>query len=312
MTYEIDPELAALVPGLPDLGYADVAAGRALRHALAAQAPQYQAPVAVQVTDHRVAGDPGVSVPVRIYAPAGRSLPSPAFVFIHGGGFAFGSIEISHGYCLRVAAETGAVVASLDYRLAPEHPFPAGLRDCAAVLGWLHAQAAALELDPTRIAVGGESAGGGLAAALSLIARDEGGPPIRFQLLSIPVLDDRLGTPSAITYVDTPLWNRANATLSWGYYLGGMSGDAVPGTAAPARATDLRGLPPAYLSVCQFDPSRDEAIDYAQRLAQAGVATELRLHPGTFHGCKALTTAVSERMLAAELAALRRGLDIAG
>ena len=181
---------------------------------------------------------------------------------IHGGGFVIGSVEAEHAGAALTAIDTGAVVVSVDYRLAPEHPYPAGLHDCYAALSYLHAEADALGVDPARVALSGASAGGGLAAATALLARDRGGPAICFQLLPIPELDDRLETPSMGTFVDSPLWNRPLAVQSWQAYLGPLYGSAdVPAYAAPARADDLAGLPPAYISTAENDPLRDEGID---------------------------------------------------
>jgi acetyl esterase/lipase len=178
------------------------------------------------------------------------------------------------------------VVASVEYRLAPEHPFPAGLEDCYAGLTWLAAHADELGVDPARIAIHGISAGGGLCAALALLARDRGGPAIAFQYLGVPEVDDRLETRSARDFVDTPVWNRPRAEISWDSYLGpGRRGGAdVSPYAAPARATDLSGLPPALVIVGGADGFRDEDIEYATRLLQAGVPTELHVYPGAYHG----------------------------
>jgi acetyl esterase len=171
------------------------------------------------------------------------------------------------------------VVVSVEYRLAPEDPFPAGLEDCYAALVWLHESAAELGVDGDRIAVVGRSAGGGLAAALALVTRDRHGPALCFQCLAIPELDDRLDTPSMQAFVDTPLWNRPLAEASWRHYLGDDRSDVSP-YAAPARATDLSGLPPAYVSTMEFDPLRDEGIAYANAHARrrAGRAPHLPGH----------------------------------
>jgi acetyl esterase/lipase len=185
------------------------------------------------------------------------------------------------------------VVVSVDYRLAPENPFPAGLEDCYAALSWFSTHAAELGVDPERIAIHGGSAGGGLCAALALLARDRSGPSIAFQYLGIPELDDRLTTSSMTTFVDTPMLNRPTAIHSWDAYLGPgrRSTDNVPPYAAPARATDLTGLPPAYISAMEFDPLRDEDIAYATALLAAGVPVELHLFPGTYHGSSVIANA---------------------
>jgi acetyl esterase/lipase len=165
-------------------------------------------------------------------------------------------------------------------------------------------------VDPARIAVAGQSAGGGLAAATALLARDRGGPALRFQLLEIPELDDRLDTPSMRAFTDTPLWNRPNAEWSWRHYLGPDHVAETSAYAAPARARDLAGLPPAYVSTMEFDPLRDEGITYALRLLQAGVQVELHSHPGTFHGSALIAGAeVSQRGAREVVEALRRALS---
>jgi len=240
-----------------------------------------------------------------------RSGGRPALLDIHGGGFVVGSYDMEHAFATAIARDLGAVVATPDYRLAPEHPFPAGVDDCYATLQWMHAQAATLGIDLTRLAVGGQSAGGGLAAAIALLARDRGGPALCFQFLGIPELDHRLETTSMRTFVDTPMWHRANAVKSWRYYLGPDCTDVSP-YASPAIAPDLHGLPPAYVTTMEFDPLRDEGILYALRMMEAGVSVELHSYPGTFHGSAMMPTAAVSRRAAAELlVALRRGLGIA-
>jgi len=249
-------------------------------------------------------------VPIRIYTPVTASSQSrPALVEIHGGGFLTGSIEMMDVWCQHVAASIDAVVVSVEYRLAPENPFPAGIEDCYAALRYTAEHAHELGIDASRIAIGGQSAGGGLAAGTALMARDRGGPALCFQLLEIPELDDRLETPSMLSFTDTPLWNRPNAEWSWKHYLGPQHGGEVSPYAAPARAKDLAGLPPAYVSTMEFDPLRDEGIEYALGLLRAGVAVELHSYPGTFHGSSLLpNAAVSQRGAAEVFDALRRAL----
>jgi acetyl esterase len=198
------------------------------------------------------------------------------------------------------------VLISVGYRLAPEHRFPAALDDAYAVLCWTARHAAELGIDPERVAVGGHSAGAGLAAAVALRARDQQGPPIRYQLLNQPELDDRQETWSARQFTDTPWMTRDKLAATWRHYLG--STPASP-YAAPARAVDLSGLPPAYIATAEFDPLRDEGITYALRLLQAGVAVELHQWAGTFHGSQAILSAeVSQRQIAELGAALRRAM----
>jgi acetyl esterase/lipase len=211
-----------------------------------------------------------------------------------------------------LARELGVVVVSVDYRLAPEHPFPAGIEDCYAALVWLHDHADELGVDTARIAVNGGSAGGGLAAGLALLARDRGGPRLCFQYLGIPELDDRLDTPSMHRFHDTPMWARPAAEKSWEWYLGDAHGrDDVSPYAAPARATDVAGLPPTYISTMEYDPLRDEGILYALKLLEAGVSVELHSFPGTFHGSAIVTgAAVSRRATVESMTVWRRALGL--
>jgi acetyl esterase/lipase len=236
--------------------------------------------------DRMVAGSEGApDVAIRIFRPtASASEPRPCVFEIHGGGFITGDLEMMDPWCQRVAGEIGAVVVATSYRLAPENPFPAGVEDCYASLCWTAANAEELGIDPDRLAIAGQSAGGGLAAACALMARDRGGPKLCFQLLEIPELDDRLETPSMLAFDDTPLWNRPNAVWSWKHYLGPDHKGEVSPYAAPSREQDLSGLPPAYVSTMEFDPLRDEGILYALGMLQAGVSVELHSLPGTFHG----------------------------
>jgi acetyl esterase/lipase len=190
-----------------------------------------------------------------------------------------------------------------------EWPFPAPLEDVYSGLVWLHDNADELEIDPSSIVVHGISAGAGLAAATALVARDRGGPGIRLQFLMTPMLDDRLSSESRLQFVDTPGFTRGDAHVCWNAYLGQATGGDVSPYTAPARAADLSDLPPAYISVAEFDPLRDEAIGYAQSLLQSGVAVELHLFPGTFHGSSAVQSAmVSRRQWSDEVAVLRNAM----
>lgn len=303
----LDPELRGVVELLPQDGDAfdDIPAAREM---FAAWLPAGPVPGEedLDISDEEVDG-----VPLRIYRPrresAADAVDLPGILYLHGGGFCIGSIETEHAGAVALAHEVGAVVVSVDYRLAPEHPYPAGLEDCYTGLTRL----AQLDgVDPARLAVHGQSAGGGLAAATALLARDRGGPGLRFQSLGIPELDDRLETPSMEAFTDTPMWNRRQAAKSWEYYLGGRPAD---GYAAPARAEDLGGLPPAYVVTCELDPLRDEGIIYAMRLLAAGVSVELHTFPGAFHGAMVVPSAAVVQRMQDELGAvLRRALAPAG
>ncbi|WP_410538830.1 alpha/beta hydrolase [Streptomyces sp. KL2] len=312
--HRFDPELAAALPLIPEVELLDLDAARA------AQAGQVAAAVAAADTAGVDVGEIGVPGPagapgvrLRLYRPQGVHGPLPAVYGMHGGGFMLGSPDVDHDWNLLLCRELRVVVASVDYRLAPEHPFPAPLEDCYAGLCGLVERSGELGVLPDRIALWGDSAGAGLAAGLALLARDRGGPAVCFQHLCSPALDDRLSTPSARRFTDTPVWNRRNAAISWDAYLGhGVRGTAdVSPYAAPARAgvMALAGLPPAYVSVMEFDPLRDEGIDYARALLAAGVSAELHLLPGTFHGAWAVEhAAVIRRATAEAVAVLGRAL----
>jgi acetyl esterase len=296
----ISPELAQFIPLFPPADLADPVTARKNLAELAAASPAPDT-AGMRIEDHAVPADPDVAV--RIYRPRQAQ---GCIVWLHGGGFVMGDLETEHPWAVRVADSSGAVVVSVGYRLAPEQRFPAALDDAYTVLTWAARHATELGIDPGRIAVGGHAAGAGLAAAVSLRARDQQGAPISFQLLSQPELDDRQETWSARNFTDTPFMTRGKVTASWRHYLG--SAPATP-YAAPARADDLSGLPPAYITTAELDPNRDEAIDYAQRLLQAGVPVELHQWAGTFHGSQAILSAeVSQRQIAELGAALRRGL----
>jgi len=316
MTYNFDPEFTDIIAALPQMPFDDPVAARAGIEALSAAMNASVDLTGVQVDERDIPGpQQAPAVKVRIYTPAERAAqPSAALLYIHGGGFVVGSIDTEHASSAMLARKLGIAVISIEYRLAPEHPYPAGLEDCYAVLGWVHEHAAELRIDRARIGVFGQSAGGGLAAALALLTRDRNGPALCFQFLGIPELDDRLDTPSMRAFTDTPLWHRPNAILSWKYYLGTnyqAGADDVPAYAAPARAVDVSGLPPAYVSAMEFDPLRDEDVIYALKLMQAGVAVELHTYPGTFHGSSLVAhAAVSKRQQQEMLEVLRRGLKI--
>ena len=312
----IDPELAAMVDLLPKMDLADpVAARRAFEEILVAIRIDIPGIETLDIEDRMVPGredDP--DVPVRLYRPKGASAAGAGARHRDDPRGRLRDRQ-RRGRARRrgpSAIGTGAVVVSVDYRLAPEHPYPAGLHDCYAALRYLHAEADALGVDPERVALTGASAGGGLSAATALFARDRGGPAVCFQLLAIPELDDRLQTPSMQTFVDSPLWNRPLAVQSWQAYLGPLYGsDDVPAYAAPARSEDLSGLPPAYISTAENDPLRDEGITYAQRLLQAGVSVELHQFPGTFHGSALVTSAaVSKRAQRESALVLRQALGV--
>ena len=289
MNYDFDPELLPIVESLPELDPADALA---LRRAVGEAERTRAATVdtgGVAIEDGDLRGAPGApSVPYRLYRPE-HSPPEPmaGILLLHGGGFMVGTIDGEHGRAAWLTRELAAAVLVIDYRLAPEHPYPAALDDAWAALEWLHREAAALGVDASRLGVVGESAGGALAATLAIRCRDQQGPPLSVQALFNPSLDDRLETASMRAFTDTPLWTRALAESSWRHYLRDVRGE-VPATAAAARADDLSGLPPTYITCMEFDPLRDEALEYAGRLMASGVPVELHCFAGGFHGAGAL------------------------
>lgn len=228
----------------------------------------------------RIVDDDANGVGVRIYR--GGTEPAPAVIYCHAGGFALGNLDTDHRQCMELARRGRCTVVSVDYRLAPEHPYPAALQDAGTVLRWVHAEAAALGVDPARLAVAGSSAGAALAACL---AHPDGSlPPVVFQLLHQPVLDDRV-TGSKARFRASPAFDGEAAELMWRYYLGPAAGSAA---AVPARRPELAGLPPALITCAEIDPFRDEAIDYARRLLDAGVCTELHVFARACHGFDSL------------------------
>ncbi len=239
----------------------------------------------VDICDRLISGPAEApAVRVRLYKSADKTKGRPGVLYIHGGGYILGTPETTDFACYRMVKEIGCVVVSVDYRLAPETPYPGPLEDCYASLEWFAGNAEELGVDESRIAVAGGSAGGGLTAALCLLARDRKGPPICFQAPLYPMIDDRNITPSSFEFTDGRLWNRAKNEFGWEMYLGPLYKGDVPFYAAPARAADLSGLPPAYTLVGELDLFRDETIDYCARLLRAGVPTELHIYPGCYHG----------------------------
>jgi acetyl esterase/lipase len=311
------PELAAAA-ALPEPDVSDVPAARAASDAAADTANAALSYDGVEVKLLTVPGeDHAPDVPVRLLRPIGAHGALPVLVAMHGGGFILGRAEDFDYLCLEIVRELGIAVVNVEYRLAPETPFPGALDDCSAVLRHVADHGAELGVDPGRIAVGGSSAGGGLAAGTVLRARDEGGPRIAFQMLLSPALDDRLTRTPPGSFDSSPTLSRTTGELLWSYYLGpaytGPDDPDVSVYAAPARADDLSGLPPTYIAAMELDPMRDQDIDYAVRLLQAGVSVELHSHAGTFHGSVefAQEAASSARIRTGIIDALGRALGVA-
>jgi len=235
---------------------------------------------AVDIEERLAPGPTGApDVRVLLYRPTGPVVTRPLVVSIHGGAFALRP-DLFPAVDARLAM-LGALVVSVDYRIVPDHPYPAGVEDCYAALCWA---VDTLDIDPSRVAVTGPSAGGALSAAVTLMARDRGGPGITFQGLVIPVIDDRCDTPSMGQFEEAPLFGASQARAMWDTYLGTPEREHTPAYAAPGRAEDLSGLPPAFIQVGGLDPLRDEALAYAMRLMAAGVPVELYCAPKSHHG----------------------------
>ncbi|MGB8406041.1 MAG: alpha/beta hydrolase [Mycobacterium sp.] len=260
--------------------------------------------VPVDLTGVDVLDTDADGVPVRIYR-RGRA-PAPAIVFCHSGAFVLGNLDTDHRWCVEMSRTVGCAVISVDYRLAPEHPYPAAAVDAASVLRWAAENSAELGIDVARIALAGNSAGGALAAGLALRSAAGDLPPVVFQLLHQPVLDDRL-TPAKQEFTTTPGFDGAAVELMWRYY---RAGTDLPVRAVPGRCDELSGVPTTLITCSELDPLRDEAIDYALRLMWAGVAVELHVYPGTCHGFDSLLPdwQTSAELRALQASALRRAL----
>ena len=248
---------------------------------------------AVERTDHVVSEDPRVVV--RVHRPKAVWGPLPCVYSIHGGGYVLGTYAMDDARFDRLCPTFPCVGVSVEYRLAPETAYPGPLDDCYAGLRWTFEHAAELGITPDRVGIAGVSAGGGLAAALALLARDRGEVPVAFQLLECPMIDDRQTTSSS-RLDGLPIWSRESNEFGWRSYLGDLYGRAdLPPYAAPARADDLSRLPPALVIVGGADGFRDEDIQYALRLNQAGVPTELHVLPGAPHGVQMFADSVVAR-----------------
>jgi acetyl esterase/lipase len=237
------------------------------------------------IRDETIAGVDGASIRVRLYLPAADQGARAALLWIHGGGMIVGKPEQDERRSIELCRRLGLVIAAIDYRLSPEHPYPAPLDDCYAAFAWLHSKTGGLNISPDRIAVGGNSAGAGLAAGLALLAHDRNEYAIAFQLLIYPMLDDRTTLRTDIDERRLRLWSTKSNRFGWCSYLGREPGsDDVPDYAAPARRKDLSGLPPAWIGVGTCDLFHDEDVDYARRLKDAGIPCTLDIVPGAFHG----------------------------
>ncbi len=276
----VDPELRAVLGLLPNLGALSAETLPAMRASLAPM-PLVEAPPGLSIRRVEIPGlngEPAVSG--LLYGPQGTEGLRPALLHLHGGGYVGGSAQRDDPAVRQMAQRLGAVVLSLDYRLAPETAYPGALHDAWAGLAWLHGQAEALDIDPARVAVRGNSAGGGLAAGLALLARDRGEHPIAFLALVYPMLDDR--TPPH-PFCGRHVWTHQANLYGWAAYLGEVKNDPPP-TAAPGRVEDLAGLPLTWIGCGDIDLFVGEDLAFAARLTRAGVPVEVHVYPGAFHG----------------------------
>ena len=294
----LDPDLRAVATTRTDFSPDSIQLMREPFNQRRREAAEHTDANGVHIVEDVVPTEAG-GVPVRIYR-AGQ----PAIVYCHAGGFVLGNLDTDHRQCVELARRGRCTVISVDYRLAPEHPFPAALDDAMAVLRWVAASATALGVDPALLGVAGSSAGATLAAGLTHGAADGSLPAIAFQLLHQPVLDDR-ETASKTEFRASPAFDGEAADLMWRYYLGPAAGSEA---AVPARRHRLRGLPPSLITCAEIDPFRDEAVDYALQLLRVGVSTELHVFPRTCHGFDSLLPdwSVSERLFALQGQALCR------
>jgi acetyl esterase/lipase len=299
----VAPEFAEALTSIPAFEMSEQALP-AVRQAVSAlgQIPLPEGAAQVTVEERWIGGPDGDQLRLVLFRPAAGCADSgPAVLQIHGGGYVVGTPEMSQALDRRYASDLGCLVVSVDYRLAPEAPYPAAMQDCYAALAWMHEQAAQLGIDRRAVAIAGSSAGAGHAAALAIHARNEGRYPICLQVLDQPMLDDRTGSgfdpdphPFCGEFGHTPVSNR----FGWRALLGvEPGGPDVPEQAVPARVRDLRGLPPAFISVGGIDLFLEEAIEYARRLLRAGVAAELHVFPGGFHGWEMANAAPQTLML---------------
>ncbi len=298
----LDPQTKAVLEQMAALNlppYWTLSAEEARRQFEATRPPVPGEPVA-KVEDRAIPG-PGGDIPVRVYTPEGNA-PFPILVYFHGGGWVLGNIASHDNTARLLTNRAGCIVVSVDYRLAPEHKFPAAAEDCYAATKWVADHAAELGGDPERIAVGGDSAGGNLAAVVSLMARDRGGPKLVFQLLIYPVTDYDLDRPSYQENAEGYLLTKDWMVWFWNHYLPSAEYAHHP-HASPFRAEDLRGLPPALVLTAEFDPLRDEGEAYAERLREAGVPVTCTRYDGLIHGFFGMSAVIDRARDAVDQAA---------
>ena len=302
---ESKPPLEALWEAMPG-GFntiPDIVARRAAMSASRAAIPKGSFPQ-LQVAEYQYPG-PENELTLRLYRPETVAADSPGLIYIHGGGMIMGDLESQDENMREAATELNIPIASIDYRKAPEHTYPAAPEDCYAGVSWVFANAQALGMDPSNIGLMGASAGGGLALAVALMLRDRQGPSLKYLLPIYPMIDDRHETTSSNEVVDIGIWDRAGSIEAWNWYLGGAEADSY---AAPARAENLSKLPPTYIDVGDLDLFRDENITIVQRLSAAGVSVEFHLWPGAYHASELFAphAALSRKIWSTRYTAIRR------
>jgi acetyl esterase/lipase len=257
------------------------------------------------IIENHVFDGPGGELSLRTYSPKNAGGLLPGILYIHGGGMIMGGLDGEDGTCQMMAERLRTVIASVDYRKAPEHPYPAAPEDCYAGANWVFENANALGIDASNIGIYGQSAGGGLTIAVAMMARDRKGPVFSFMVPIYPMIDDRNESQSSKEITEVGIWDRDGSIEAWEWYLGGSPADAY---SAPARAKDLSGLPDAYIDVGELDLFRDEDIDFAKRLAEAGVQVEFHLWPGAYHASEVFApeAALSKRIWDTRLSAIER------
>lgn len=289
---KVRPDLQAAVKMSPSLHYS----GKSLSliRLLISLIPARKAPEDVSIKNIKINNKDGhAALRLRIYQPANPASATPVLIWMHGGGYIIGKPEMEDALCIQFVRELGISIVSVDYRLAPKHPFPAGLDDCYCALIWAKDNSAQYGFDATRIAVGGTSAGSGLAAALAQLAYDRKEVALIFQCLTYPMLDDRTVLRTDIDDSNSPTWSQKSNRFGWESYLGKEYGaKELPAYAVPARRENLSGLPPAWIGVGTLDVFYEEDIAYAQRLREAGIECDLNIIEGAFHGFDVIDTSL--------------------
>lgn len=307
---KIHPELQNALKKSPSIHYSKN--NLWLIRFLIALLPSPKAPKDVSIKNIKINNrERSAKIRLRIYQPVNPAHETPVLIWMHGGGYIIGKPEIEDSVCIQFVRELGISIVSVDYRLAPQHPFPAGLEDCYSALMWAKANSAQFGFDVKRIGVGGTSAGGGLAAALAQLALDRKEVSPIFQLLTYPMLDDQTSLRTDIDDSNSPTWSQKNNRFGWESYLGKSFGkEEIPQYAVPARRSDLSGLPNAWIGVGMLDVFYDEDKRYAERLREAGVHCEVEIVQGAFHGFDVIdpTPPLVQEFRRSQISALRKYL----